>query len=229
MTTLTKLLPSGAAPAQTLLEKAGRLVLNSAQRASCPTTISTEAGDVTVSVADMRPLEVDDVFLDDKGGFWVVTPASEKLLQVTGDVDVMREAAGALINRGVRVMGSGEGFAVLPLPNLAKMLEMVGLQVEEIEAPFDPIRFVQAGGCCGGHGHGGCGCGGHHHHHDEGECGCGHHHHEDECCCGEHKHEEGECCCGGHGHDEGECCGHGKGHGHGECGCGEHKHEEGEC
>ena len=171
MTTHTKLLPPGAAPAHALLEKAGRLVLNSVQRAGCPATVSTESGEVTVDVKDMRPLEVGDVFLDDKGGFWVVAPATEKVLQVTGDVDVMREAAGALINRGVRVMASGEGFAVLPLPNLGKMLEMVGLTVEEIEAPFDPIQFVAAGGCCGGHGHG----------HGDG-----------------HGHGEGHCCCGGH-------------------------------
>ncbi|WP_302497529.1 hypothetical protein [uncultured Sutterella sp.] len=259
MTTLTKLLPAQAAPAQALLDKAHPLPLTSAQRAELPQTIHTPTGDVTVGVAaaDLRPLEVDDLFVDETGAFWAVRPAVEKVLHVTGDLNVLREAAGALINRGVRLAQIDEGFSVLPLPNLAKMLQMVGLEVTEAEEPFDPIQFREPAGGCG------CGCGGHHHHHDEDECGCGHHHHheEGECGCGGHHHHhgEGECCCGGHDHDheecgcgghhhheeeecgcgcgghhhhhgEGECCCGGHDHDHEECGCGgHHHHEEGEC
>ena len=236
MSTLTKLLPANAAPAQTLLDKAHALPLTSAQRAELPQVIHTPEGEVELGVpADqLRPVEVNDVFVDEKGGFWAVRPAVEKVLNVTGDVNVLREAAGALVNRGVRIAQIEEGFAVLPLPNLAKMLQMVGLEVTEAESPFDPIQFKAA--------HGGCGC-----HDDEDSCGCGHHHHDHdgECCCGghshEHKHGEGECCCGHdhheHDHEEGECCcgghGHEHKHGEGECCCGhdhhEHDHEEGEC
>ena len=236
MSTLTKLLPANAAPAQTLLDKAHALPLTSAQRAELPQVIHTPEGEVELGVpADqLRPVEVNDVFVDEKGGFWAVRPAVEKVLNVTGDVNVLREAAGALVNRGVRIAQIEEGFAVLPLPNLAKMLQMVGLEVTEAESPFDPIQFKAA--------HGGCGC-----HDDEDSCGCGHHHHDHdgECCCGghshEHKHGEGECCCGPdhheHDHEEGECCcgghGHEHKHGEGECCCGhdhhEHDHEEGEC
>lgn len=214
MSTLTKLLPANAAPAQTLLDKAHALPLTSAQRAELPQVIHTPEGEVELGVpADqLRPVEVNDVFVDEKGGFWAVRPAVEKVLNVTGDVNVLREAAGALVNRGVRIAQIDDGFAVLPLPNLAKMLQMVGLEVTEAESPFDPIQFKAAQGGCGC----GCGC-----HDDEDSCGCGHHHHhhdhDGECCCGhdhhEHDHEEGECCCGGHGHEhkhgEGEgCCGH---------------------
>ena len=240
MSTLTKLLPANAAPAQTLLDKAHALPLTSAQRAELPQVIHTPEGEVELGVpADqLRPVEVNDVFVDEKGGFWAVRPAVEKVLNVTGDVNVLREAAGALVNRGVRIAQIDDGFAVLPLPNLAKMLQMVGLEVTEAESPFDPIQFKAA--------HGGCGCGCHD---DEDSCGCGHHnHHHDhdgECCCGghghEHKHGEGECSCGHdhheHDHEEGECCcgghGHEHKHGEGECCCGhdhhEHDHEEGEC
>ena len=200
MSTLTKLLPANAAPAQTLLDKAHALPLTSAQRAELPQVIHTPEGEVELGVpADqLRPVEVNDVFVDEKGGFWAVRPAVEKVLNVTGDVNVLREAAGALVNRGVRIAQIEEGFAVLPLPNLAKMLQMVGLEVTEAESPFDPIQFKAAHGGCGGHGH--------EHKYGEGECCCGHDHHE-------HDHEEGECCCGGHGHEhkhgEGEgCCGH---------------------
>ena len=234
MSTLTKLLPANAAPAQTLLDKAHALPLTSAQRAELPQVIHTPEGEVELGVpADqLRPVEVNDVFVDEKGGFWADRPAVEKVLNVTGDVNVLREAAGALVNRGVRIAQIEEGFAVLPLPNLAKMLQMVGLEVTEAESPFDPIQFKAA--------HGGCGCGCHD---DEDSCGCGHHHHhhdhDGECCCGghghEHKHGEGECCCGHdhheHDHEEGECCcgGHGHEHKHGEGeGCCGHHHESNE-
>ena len=246
MTKLTKLLPPEAAPAQTILERAHDLVMTSAEREVWPETIETAEGTVTIAVEERRPLEVGECFVDEKGEFWAVRPAVEPVLRVTGDIDLLREAAGALINRGVRVAPSEDGFMVLPLPNIAKMLGMIGLEVAEAEEAFNPIVFRQthAGGC-------GCGCGGHHHHHHhgEGECGCGGHHHhhhgEGECGCGGHHyhhHGEGECGCGGHGHHhhhgEEECgCGCGghehHHHGEGECCCGgeghDHHHGEGEC
>ena len=217
MTTFTKLLPPEAAPAKPILDRAHPLVLTSAQRMSWGDAFETDAGTVTVAVEEKRPLLVNDVFVDDQGHFWVVRPAVEKVLHVTGDFRTMQEAAAALINRGVEVAEAPEGFAVLPLPNIAKMLGMIGLEVTETEEAFEPIRIERHahGGC-------GCGCGGHHHHHHDEECGCGcgghgHDHKEGECCCGgEHHHHDGECQCGGHGHEhkDGECC----------CG-GEHSHE----
>lgn len=208
MTTFTKLLPPEAAPAQPILARAKQLVLTSAQRMAWEDSFETPEGVIAVSVEEKRPLFVNDVFVDDAGQFWVVRPAVEKVLHVTGDLRTMQEAVGALINRGVEVAEAPEGFAVRPLPNIAKMLGMIGLEVTEVEEAFEPVRIERhAGGCgCGGHDHHheeacGCGCGEHHHHHED-ECGCGeHHHHHD----GEehhhHHHEEGACGCGcGHKH-----------------------------
>ena len=182
MTTLTKLLPPEAAPAQPILDRAHTLSLTLAERVEWPQEVKVDGDVITFGVTERRVLEVNDVFVDEKGEFWAVRPAVEKVLHVTGDLDLMREAAGALINRGVRVAEAEGGFAVVAQENVAKMLAMIGLEITEVEEGFDPIRIVyrSAGGC-------GCGCGGHHHHHDGEECGCGcggHHHHHDEEECG---------------------------------------------
>ena len=50
MSTLTKLLPANAAPAQTLLDKAHALPLTSAQRAELPQVIHTPEGEVELGV-----------------------------------------------------------------------------------------------------------------------------------------------------------------------------------
>lgn len=208
MTTFTKLLPPEAAPAQPLLERAKQLVITSEERMTWGDAFETAEGTIAVAVEEKRPLMVNDVFVDDEGQFWVVRPAVEKVLHVKGDLRTMQEAVGALINRGVEVAEAPEGFAVLPLPNIAKMLGMIGLEVTEVEEAFEPVRIQRhAGGC-------GCGCGDDHHHHDEGSCGCGcgcgddhhhhhHHHHEESCGCGcgaeehhHHHHEESSCGCG---------------------------------
>lgn len=220
MTVLTKLLPAGAAPAQPLLERAKSIVLTSAERAAWPESVTVDGEVVSFGDVERRELEVGDVFLDEAGGFWVVRPGVETVLHVSGDLDVMREAVGALINRGIPVAEAPEGFAVLPQANIVKMLGMIGLEVTEVQEPFEPIRFAR-GGCCGGGG-GGCGCGGHghghgHHHHHEGGCGCGGHDHEESCGCGGHHHDD-DCGCG--------CGGHGHHHHEGGCGCGGHDHEE---
>lgn len=223
MTTFTKLLPPEAAPAQPLLERAKQLVITSEERMTWGDAFETAEGTIAVAVEEKRPLMVNDVFVDDEGQFWVVRPAVEKVLHVKGDLRTMQEAVGALINRGVEVAEAPEGFAVLPLPNIAKMLGMIGLEVTEVEEAFEPVRIQRhAGGCgcgcgCGDHHHEdegscgcGCGCGDDHHHHDEGSCGCGcgcgddhHHHHEESCGCGcgaeehhHHHHEESSCGCG---------------------------------
>lgn len=193
MTTLTKLLPEDAHPAQAVLEKGHPLELTSAQRAEWTNAFETPAGKIDVAVEEPRPLNVADVFVDENGEFWVVVPAIEKVVHVSGDLDTMREAATALINRGVPVAEAPDGFAVLPMPNVLKMFEMIGLETVEVDERFNPIRFDRHSG--------GCGCGG-------GSCGCG-----------GHGHEEGGCGCGGHGHDHDH---HHEGHGEGGCCCGNH-------
>ncbi len=152
MMTFTKLLPPEAAPAQPLLERAKQLVITSEERMTWGDAFETAEGTIAVAVEEKRPLMVNDVFVDDEGQFWVVRPAVEKVLHVKGDLRTMQEAVGALINRGVEVAEAPEGFAVLPLPNIAKMLGMIGLEVTEVEEAFEPVRIQRhAGGC-------GCGC-----------------------------------------------------------------------
>ena len=153
MTKLTKLLPPEAAPAQTILERAHDLVMTSAEREVWPETIETAEGTVTIAVEERRPLEVGECFVDEKGEFWAVRPAVEPVLRVTGDIDLLREAAGALINRGVRVAPSEDGFMVLPLPNIAKMLGMnlskrkclsieIGMQNSGLGAALATVHFA---------------------------------------------------------------------------------------
>ena len=74
MTTFTKLLPPEAQPAQPLLDRAHDLVLTSAERYEWPDVFQTANGPVEVAVEERRPLQIDDVFVDDKGEFWVVRP-----------------------------------------------------------------------------------------------------------------------------------------------------------
>ena len=249
---ITKLLSLDSAPAQAIIDRAKPITLTMTERISLPSAFTVEGATVENALGDVRPLEVGDILIDEKGGFYRIEAGAEDILKVTGDVALMQEAVYAFASRGLRVAQTEDGFAVVAIPQLKSLLENVGLTVTESHEPFTPIPLPRhAGGCCcGGHGHGGgCGCGGHGHDHDEEECGCGcggHHHHHDEdgCCCGHaHDHESGECGCGGHHHhdedgcccghdhhDEDGCCGHDHDHEHGECGCGgHHHHEEGGC
>ncbi len=231
---ITKILAPEATPAKTILDRAAHIALTSEQRAHLPNEVTVNGQTIEVSIENARALEVGDALLDETGHFYVIEAAPEPVLVIKAEEEMAAEAAVALINRGIRVAKVDDGFAVLKDIALVKMLSSVGLQFEEKELPFDPIRPQKHKH----HADGGCCCGHHHHHHEEGECCCGgeghhHHHHEEgECCCGgeghhHHHHEDGECCCGGEGHhhhhhEEGECCCGGEGHHH-------HHHEEGEC
>ncbi|MBQ9241340.1 MAG: hypothetical protein IJ164_08455 [Duodenibacillus sp.] len=231
MMKITKLLSLESVPAPTLLARADKIVLTFDQRVQAPATFTTVAGaELENALGETRPLEVDDVLVDERGRFYVVKAGVETILKVTGDMDLMQQAVYALTARGIRVAQAEGGFALPLNDQLKSLLENVGLTVTPAEAPFEPVPLPRHHGGCG------CGCGGHHHHHHDGECGCGHHHHdheEGECCCGHHHDGDEECGCGHHHHDheEGECCcGHHHGEGE-ECGCGHHHHdhEEGEC
>ena len=238
MITLSKLLPEGSKPAPVLLARMKRIPLTFAQRSALPPAFEAGGESYEVKAEGMRPLEVDDLFMDDKGGMYAVGAAPEKVFHVTGPVELMQQAAAALMIRGFRVMETENGFGVVADDNLGTALRQIGLDYTEHDEPFTPVPVPH----CGHHHGGGCGCGcGHHHHHGEDEecgCGCGHHHHhgeDEECGCGHHHHhgEGEECGCGHHHHHgEGEECGCGHHHHHGEgeeCGCGHHHHHgEGE-
>ncbi|MDY2867932.1 MAG: hypothetical protein SOT69_04300 [Mesosutterella sp.] len=235
MITLKTLLPAGSKPAPVLLARLPRIFLTSAQREDLPETFESDGEQYAVAEKNLRPLEVDDIFLDDKGRLIAVGAAPERVFHVTGDLDLLRQAAVALMMRGTRVSQTEDGFGIAADDDLKLAFDQIGLACTEVTEPFTPVPLPKHhhGCCC--HDDDGCGCGHHHHdedgdecccghhHHDEDgeECSCGHHHHHDEdgdeCCCGHHHHDEDgdECCCGRHHHDEdgGECC---CGHHHGE-------------
>ena len=235
MITLTRLLPAGSRPAPVLLARMKKIPLTLAQRQALPASFEAAGDSYEVKVEELRELEVDDLFMDDKGTMYAVSAAPETVYHVTGDMVVMEQVCPALMVAGFRVSAVEGGFGVAADPILGEQLKQIGLTYTEVEEPFTPEPRPVCG--CHHHHHDdecGCGCGHHHHHHDD-ECCCGEHHHhdEDECCCGEHHHhDEDECCCGEHHHhDEGECCcGEHHHHDEGECCCGEHHHhDEGEC
>ena len=214
---ITKLLSLESRPAQTLLARAKKVVLSYADRVKTPAELTIDGVVYENALGDVRPLEVDDVLVDEKGAMYVVAAGEDKVMHVTGDHELMQEAVYAFVARGIRVAKTDDGFAVINNDTFRQMLEGVGLNCTVVDEPFVPVPLPRphAGGC-------GCGCG-HHHHHDEGcSCGCHdheHHHHDEEegcsCGCGGHHHHDHdeECGCGGHHHHDHEE----------ECGCG-HKH-----
>ena len=177
---ITKILASEATPAKVILDRAKHIALTSSQRAQLPTELNVNGAMVAVALSEPRPLEVGDVMLDDAGHFYVVDAAPESVLIIKGDEEFASEAAVALLNRGIRVAQTEEGFAIAKDEALLKLLTEAGLEFQEAQMPFDPIKLPKRH-------HGGCCCG--HHHHEHGEsCGCGEHHH--------HHHEDGGCSCG---------------------------------
>ena len=179
MIVLTKLLPEGSKPAPVLLARMKRIPLTLAQRTALPAAFEAGEESYEVKVEGMRPLEVNDLFMDDKGGMYAVGAAPEKVFHVHGPVELMQQAAAALMIRGFRVMETMDGFGVVADNDLGVALRQIGLDYTECEEPFTPVPVPRRGHH---HHHGegcGCGCGHHHHHHDEGECCCGHHHGHD--------------------------------------------------
>lgn len=240
---LTKLLPLNAKPAKALLARAKKIYLTYAERVTVPALFACEGASLEKAFDANRPLEVGDVLVDEKGAFYVIEASDDRLMRVTGNNDMLHEAAFALMNRGVRLAKTDNGFAMIENEQFRTMLKTVGLHTESFVAPFVPIALPEEPEeetccCCGHHHHhhdGDCDCCGEHHHHDE-ECSCGHHHHDEECGCGHHHHDDDQCCCGHHHHHDEDCeCGHHHDHDDKEaccchhhhdddCGCG-HKHE----
>ena len=202
MTTLTKLLPHDARPAQILLRRAKRIALTSTQRAELPHHLDAEGVHLHHTLEGHRPIEPGDVMLDESGGFWLVEAAPEPVLRVTGSTEGLLRAAWAMGFARFALAVKGGAIETLPIAGLKLRLEMYGLNAEEIVAPFAPeisSRFLPEAPT---HQHGPeCGCG-HDHEHDHGHTHAHDHGHD-------HDHD--------HGHDHGH---HHHGHGHDH----DHKH-----
>lgn len=224
---ITKLLALNAKPAKALLSRAKTVTLTYAERVTPPKAFSCGDAELENALGPVRPLEIGDVLIDEKGGFYVVQAASDRLMRVTGDARMLQEAAYAFSSRGVRYAKTEDGFAMIENEQFRTMLTSVGLKTESVVAPFIPEALPEPEEeesccCCGHHHHDGeCGC--HHHDHDnQCDCGCGHHHedHDEECGCGFHHHHDrdDQCSCGCHHH-----------HHNDECGCEHHEHDKGCC
>ena len=124
---ITKILPAEATPAKTILDRAQHVALTSAQRAQLPDTLTVGSETLNVTIAERRPVEVGEVLIDEAGHFYVVDAAPEDVLVIKGDEDFVSEAAVALLNRGIRVAQTENGFAVVHDPALIKLFSMINM------------------------------------------------------------------------------------------------------
>lgn len=217
---ITKVLCADSEPAEALLKRAKHFSLTSQEREQPPAHLTATDGSVYDNALTLsKPLEVGDVLVDEKGSFYVVDPAKEDIIEVRGDIDLMREAVHALLARGIRVAPVGnEGFSIVANPQLEEIIQSAGLHITHVNAAFIPLQFHH---CCHHHDDE-CSCGCHDHHHDdECSCGCHDHHHDDKCSCGCHDHHhDDECSCGCHDHHHDDEC---------SCGCHDHHHDDDKC
>lgn len=176
MTTLTKLLPIDARPAQILLKRAKRIALTSAQRAALPPHLDADGEHLHHVIEGHRPIEVGDVLLDERGGFWLVDAAPEAVLRVRGPTETLLRAAWSLGDAQVRLAARADGFELVADVVLRRRIEALGLSVGETVGPFVPeaaALLAPAHEREHEHVHG-PGCGHEHDHHH----GHGHHHHD---------------------------------------------------
>ena len=106
---ITKLLSLESRPAQTLLARAKKVVLSYADRVKTPAELTIDGVVYENALGDVRPLEVDDVLVDEKGAMYVVAAGEDKVMHVTGDHELMQEAVYAFVARGIRVANSIKG------------------------------------------------------------------------------------------------------------------------
>lgn len=174
MTTLTKLLPPDARPAQILLRRAKRVALTSAERAALPRHLDAGGEHLHHTLDGHRTIEAGDVLIDEVGGFWLVEAAPESIWRVSGPTDAILRAAWALGDAGVRLAVRRGALEVQPAPGLRVRFDALGLNVEDVHAPFAPE--VAGWFAPAPHVHGpDCGCG--HDHEPDHDHGHDHHHH----------------------------------------------------
>lgn len=202
MMKITKILPTGAAPAAPLLQRALTVELTYVQRQHLPETILINGEAVPVQLKDARALEVNDILIADDGQFCVVAAAKEDLLKISGEADLIGQVVHAMLHRGLAVAQEADSFYVQPEASLVSVLKQLGVAFENVQQAFIPIKpttHTCSCGHCGGDHESDCGCScSCHDHHDQHE----HHHHEHH-----HHHHEAGCTCS-------ECTGEGSLHEH---------------
>ena len=190
---ITKVLPTGAAPAAPLLQRALTVYLTYEQRQHLPETLEIDGQSVAVALKETQSVDVDDILIADNGQFCVVAAAQESLLKISGEPEIIDQVVHAMLHRGLAVAQEADSFYVQPQDSLVSVFKQLGVAFESVQQTFVPIKP---------HTHE-CSCGhcGQHSEHSEHECSCGcschdhEHHHEHE---HEHHHEhhhEAGCTC----------------------------------
>ncbi|MCF0254031.1 MAG: hypothetical protein HUK26_06860, partial [Duodenibacillus sp.] len=153
---ITKLLSLDSHPAPALLARATKIELTLLERITPPAVLTAGGVGYENALGEVRPLEVGDILVDERGQMHVVEAAVEKVLKVTGDEMIMQEAVYAFTARGLRVgiEEDGSGFSVPYTDGFQQMFEHAGLKCTVVDEPFLPIIIPQhhgGGCCCGGH------------------------------------------------------------------------------
>lgn len=128
------------------------LELRAAERRRCRQRLTLPDGkELALALAPGTHLQIGDQLLSDCGVRFEVCAAPEQVLHVvSSNALALARAAYHLGNRHVAVE-VGDGYlAIEPDPVLREMLELLGLQTTEVEAPFQP----ESGAYGGGHKHG---------------------------------------------------------------------------
>ena len=113
---ITKLLSLDSAPAQAIVDRAKAISLTMAQRVTPPESFSVGSDMVENGLGQVRPLEVGDILVDEKGGFYKIEAAAEDIYKVTGDIALMQDnlRIAAKGGDGDNIGDPGLGFPSLP-------------------------------------------------------------------------------------------------------------------
>ena len=152
---MTQLLAADSLPAPIVMARAPEVSLTYEQRVKPPAVFTVDGVEYENAVELERAIEVGDALLDEEGNFFVVTAATDTIMKVSGDIDMMQEAVYAFSARGIRLAPTEDGFALMPNEQFKGMLENVGLTVTMSDEPFVPVPLPTGGCGCGG----GCGWG----------------------------------------------------------------------
>lgn len=131
---------------------AAPLALTSAQRRrGRQRLILADCQELAIALPPGSAMYPGDQLLADDGTRFLVCAAPEAVLRIEcADPTTLLRAAYHLGNRHVAVE-VGDGYlAIEPDPVLREMLDLIGVQIEAVEAPFQP----ESGAYGGGHKHG---------------------------------------------------------------------------
>lgn len=216
MLTANKLMPQGRGLAPVLLKRAAHVALDWDIRQKSRFELTDSAGRrVGVFLPRGRAVRGGDVLVLQDGSLLRVDAAPQPVLVVRacaehGSAFDLVRAAYHLGNRHVALELRPDHLKLEPDPVLAEMLRAMHLEVQAVEAPFEPEAgaYAQEGQGHGGHGHAHAA---HAHGHGHGHGDAHHHAHGN---AGEHSHGHRHDHDDGHGHEHGDGLERSHDHGH---------------